>query len=294
MSIVHSIRPAGRMFAKRASLAWTLPTYGLRSLPDFLIIGGQRCGTTSLYRYVAQHPAVAPAILNKGLHYFDTNFGRGKIWYRAHFPSDPYKAFLRRRRELPRVITGEGSPYYVFHPLSPARIAAAIPEVRSILILRDPAERAYSHYQHEVARGFETLAFEEALEREEQRLAGEEQKMLDDPRYYSFSHQHHSYVARGRYLEQIQRWLRFFPRERLLILEARELFGDPDAAYRSVLRFLDLEERSLATYGKLNAHEYSSMSDRARGFLEARFEEPNRALSEFLGRDLGWNRSRTP
>src|SRR4029453_7797997 len=133
-----SVRSAGRMAAKRASLLFTVPTYGFRSLPDFMIIGGQRCGTTSLYRYLAQHPAVAPAILNKGLHYFDTNFGRGKMWYRGHFPSDPYKAFIRWRRGLPRVITGEGSPYYVFPPLAPGRIAAAVPAVRSLLVLRDP------------------------------------------------------------------------------------------------------------------------------------------------------------
>jgi hypothetical protein len=282
------------MAAKRASLLFTVPTYGFRSLPDFMIIGGQRCGTTSLYRYLAQHPAVAPAILNKGLHYFDTNFGRGKMWYRGHFPSDPYKAFIRWRRGLPRVITGEGSPYYVFHPLAPGRIAAAVPAVRSILVLRDPVSRAYSQYQHEVARGFETLAFEEALEREDERLEGEEQRMLEDPRYYSFSHQHHSYVARGRYLEQIQRWLGYFPQDRLLILEARDLFADPDAAFRAVLRFLELDELSLDSYGKLNAHSYSSMSERARGFLEERLDEPNRALAEFLGRDLGWSRSRTP
>jgi Sulfotransferase domain len=294
MSGAGSVRSAGRMAAKRASLLFTVPTYGSRSMPDFMIIGGQRCGTTSLYRYLAQHPAVAPAILNKGLHYFDTNFGRGKMWYRGHFPSDPYKAFIRWRRGLPRVITGEGSPYYVFHPLAPGRIAAAVPAVRSILVLRDPVSRAYSQYQHEVARGFETLAFEEALEREDERLEGEEQRMLEDPRYYSFSHQHHSYVARGRYLEQIQRWLGYFSQDRLLILEARDLFADPDAAFRAVLRFLELDELSLDSYGKLNAHSYSSMSERARGFLEERLDEPNRALAEFLGRDLGWSRSRTP
>jgi hypothetical protein len=293
MSVFTSFRHAARPIAKRASLIFTVPTYGLRSMPDFMIIGGQRCGTTSLYRYLAQHPGVAPAVLNKGMHYFDTNFSRGRIWYRAHLPSQPYKAFVGWRRGVPSVITGEGSPYYVFHPLAPERIANAVPGVRSILILRDPVARAQSQYQHELARGFESLPFEDALEREEERLDGEERRMLDDPGYYSFSHQHHSYVARGRYLEQIQRWLRFFPRDQLLILEAGDMFSDPDASFRAVLRFLHLEEMSLDSYGKLNAHSYSSMSERARTFLEARFQEPNRALGEFLGRDLGWSGSRT-
>jgi hypothetical protein len=292
MSMQRTLKNVARPVAKRAARLVAVPTTGMRSLPEFLIIGGQRCGTTSLYQYLARHPAVAPAALNKGIHYFDTNFDRSIRWYRSHFPTDAYKATLRLRRGVPRVITGEGTPYYVFHPLAPGRIAEALPDARSILILRDPVERAQSHYQHEVARGFETLPFEEALEREDERLAGEEERMLADPLYFSYSHQHHSYVARGKYLAQIERWLSFFPREQLLIMDAGDLFRDPDAAFRSVLRFLGLEEISLSGYAKMNAHTYSTMSGRARTFLESRFEESNRALGAFLGRDLGWSGAR--
>ena len=207
MTSERSLRSISRPIAKRASRMVTVPTSRIRSLPDFLIIGGQRCGTTSLYRYLARHPAVVSAVLNKGVHYFDTDYDKGLNWYRSHFPSDPYKALVARRRNVTRVITGEGSPYYVFHPLAAARIADVLPAVKAILILRDPVTRAHSHYTHELARGFESLSFEEALEREEERLEGEEERMKTDPSYYSFSHQHHSYVARGRYLEQIERWL---------------------------------------------------------------------------------------
>ncbi len=291
MTTGRSFRSVSRPIAKRASRMVTVPTSRIRSLPDFLIIGGQRCGTTSLYRYLARHPAVVSAVLNKGVHYFDTNYDKGPNWYRSHFPSDPYKALVARRRSVSRVITGEGSPYYAFHPLAAARIADVLPSVKAILILRDPVTRAHSHHTHELARGFESLPFEEALEREEERLAGEEERMKSDPSYYSFSHQHHSYVARGRYLEQIERWLNFFPRDQLMIVDADDLFAEPDATFRSVLRFLELEELSLDSYEKLNAHSYSSMSDQARSFLEARFEEPDRALGAFLGRDLGWSGS---
>jgi hypothetical protein len=272
----------------------TLPTATMRSLPDFLVIGAQRCGTTSLYRYLARHPAVVSAVLNKGVHYFDTNADKSLRWYRSHFPSDPYKALVARRRGVRRVVTGEASPYYIFHPLAVSRIADVLPNVKSVLVLRDPVARAHSHYTHELARGFETLSFEEAIEREEQRLQGEEERMMAEPGYYSYSHQHHSYVARGRYLEQIERWLRVFPREQLMIVDARDLFDEPDATFRSVLRFLELEESSLETYEKLNAHSYSGMTERERGFLEARFAEPNRALSGFLGRDLRWSGSPAP
>ena len=167
-----SMRTYGRRVAKRASRLVTVPTTRLRGLPDFLIIGAQRCGTTSLYRYLCAHPSVQPAVLNKGIHYFDTNHEQGTAWYRSHFPSEPYKAYLRRRRGVERVLTGEGSPYYFFHPLAPGWIAEELPEARFVVMLRDPVGRAYSQYQHEVARGFEALAFEEALEEEEERLGG--------------------------------------------------------------------------------------------------------------------------
>ncbi len=129
-------------------------------------------------------------------------------------------------------------------------------------MLRDPISRAHSHYQHEVARGFEDLSFEEALEQEDARLAGEEERMLEDHSYYSFEHQHHSYMARGMYLRQIERWRSVFAEDQLLIVDSSSFFSNPDAEYRSVLRFLELPERSLPSYEKMNAHSYDRMSPR--------------------------------
>ncbi len=282
-------RAYARRAVKNASRLYTVPTSSLRALPDFLIIGTQRGGTTSLYRYLQQHPSVLPAVLNKGIHYFDTNYQRGPRWYRSHFPTSAAKSLRRRRQGGGRVVTGEGSPYYVFHPLAPARIAELLPNGRFILMLRDPASRAYSHYQHEVARGFEGLSFEDALEQEEERLAGQEERMIADPSYYSYEHQHYSYVSRGLYLAQIRRWRGLFPREQLMILDSSDFFSNADASYREVLRFLGLAERSLPVYQKMNAHSYESMSSRAIGFLRARFREPNRALFDYLGRELPWD-----
>jgi hypothetical protein len=235
-----------------------------------------------------------PVVLNKGVHYFDTGYDHSDSWYRSHFPSDPYRGYIQRRHGVDRVITGEGSPYYVFHPLAPARIAEVLPTCRSILILRDPVERAHSQYQHEFARGFETLPFEEALQREEERLLGEEDRMIADPGYYSFSHQHHSYVARGMYRLQIERWLRYFPREQLMVIRSADLFTDPDPIVRAVERFLGIREASLPPYDKMNAHSYASMSARSRAFLESRFRDPDRELADLLGHDLGWEADRQP
>ena len=112
--------------------------------------------------------------------------------------------------------------------------------------------------------------------------------MVEDPTYYSFEHQHHSYIARGMYLRQIERWRASFPPDQLLIIDSSSFFSDPDAEYRSVLRFLGLSERSLPSYEKMNAHSYDRMSAGALALLRERFEAPNRALSERLGRTFDW------
>ncbi len=141
------------------------------------------------------------------------------------------------------MITGEGSPYYLFHPAGPARVAAAVPAARLIAMLRDPVERAYSHYQQEYARGFEDAdTFERALELEPGRLAGERERMLADPAYASRAMQHHAYVARGEYVDQLTAWRERFPAERTLVISYERFFADPETGYAEVLRFLGLPD----------------------------------------------------
>lgn len=275
--------------------AWlyTVPTANARLLPDFLIIGAERAGTTSLYRYLGRHPQVMGVTLRrKGAHYFDTNSDRSIRWYRSHFPSVLAARARARRAGMERVITGEACPYYVFHPLVPERVHALLPEVRLILMLRDPVSRAYSHYLHEVARGFEHLAFEEAIDAEAERLDGEEDRMRGEPEYHSFNHQHYSYVARGRYLEQIERWHGLFPVEQIHVIDSRAFFADPDTGYRGVLRFLGLAERSLGAYPQLNARSDGRFPPDARERLHETFAEPNRRLEEYLGRSFSWETAR--
>src|SRR5690606_26180800 len=172
-------------------------------LPSFLIVGGQRCGTTSMYRALAQHPAILKAVLHKGVHYFDTGYHHDLAWYRAHFPLRRTARAVAARTGL-QPMTFESSPYYLYHPLAAERIAADLPDVKLIVLVRDPVERAYSHHAHEVARGFEPVTdFAAALELEPMRLAGAEERLLAGG--YSRSHQHHAYLSRGRYVGHLTR-----------------------------------------------------------------------------------------
>ncbi|MBU0638918.1 MAG: sulfotransferase domain-containing protein, partial [Planctomycetes bacterium] len=154
-------------------------------MPDLLIIGAQKAGTTSLHRYLCRHPNVLGP-WSKEVHYFDIQYDKGTTWYRTHFPSWPYKCLKDIRRGR-RSLAFETSPYYLFHPCVPERVHKLLPNVKLIAILRDPVGRAYSHYHHELRLGYETLPLEEALAKEEERLAGEADKIRNTPGYESLN-----------------------------------------------------------------------------------------------------------
>jgi len=258
----------------------------MRVLPDFLIVGAQRAGSTSLFDYVCRHPRV-PAPSHKEIHFFDQNYFRGEGWYRSHFPTVLEREYLRRRHGAPPLM-GESSPYYLFHPQVPGRVRETLSEARIVVLLRNPVERAYSHYQLTRRRGHESLSFEDAIAAEPDRLAGEEERMERDPRYASVPHRFHSYVARGMYADQLERWLAVFPCDRVLVLASEELFAKPDETYGRTLAFLGLPGLRLDDYRQLNRGGYEDMAPATRELLAERFREPNQRLYDLLDRDFGW------
>lgn len=233
----RSVSPPLRRAAHVVSVTAGRMTAPLRMLPGFLIVGAQRCGTTSMYRALSTHPGVRKAVLHKGVHYFDMNYDRGIGWYRAHFP---LAVTARGWTSSGAALTFESSPYYLFHPLAAERIAADLPGVKLIVLVRDPVERAYSAYAHELARGFEIESFERAIELEAERLDGEADRVAAEPGYLSHSHQHHGYRARGEYAEQLGRLERLFGRDRIHVVDSGDFFAKPEPVYDAVLDFLGL------------------------------------------------------
>jgi hypothetical protein len=160
------------------------------------------------------------------------------------------------------------------------------------VLLRDPVERALSHYYHEVALGREPLSFEQAIEAESERTRGEEERLVREPGYFSHAWWDYTYLARGRYAEQLERWFGVFPREQLLVVASNELAAEPGQTYARVLEFLGASPHQLGSYPRLYEQRYEQMQPDTRQRLAAEFEEPNRRLYELLGRDLGWQAPR--
>jgi hypothetical protein len=228
------------------------------ALPDFVVIGGKKCGTTFFYHLLTQHPHVEPAA-SKELHFFDALFDEETVeWYRRCFPVPKWENGRR-------TITGEATPYIASRH-APERMAEVVPGAHLISLLRNPIDRAYSDFQQVVRKGREPRTFEEAV--------GDETS---------------EYLTRGVYVDQLLRWSEFFDREQMLVLKSEDFFERPTDILSRVLDFLDLpgwqpeeaEVRNRGTYTE-------NMDPATRRRLKEYFEPHNRRLYEYLGADLGW------
>jgi hypothetical protein len=287
LTLVNKARSTMRRVAWGVGDTVTRASASARTFPQYLILGAQRAGTTSLQRVLMAHPDVVGPRMKKGVHYFDMWYERGPLWYRSQFTTMASRA-RHLRRTGHALVTGEASPYYFFHPAIPGRIHELVPDVKMIALLRDPTERAMSHHKHEVRRGYEELGLAEAIEAEESRLEGESERLLADPNATSYAHQHYSYVARGQYADQIERYLELFPRDQLLILEAETFWESPLETLAEVLVFLDLRPWAPDEYPRVNATRPTTVDSGLRRLLEERFADSNARLSSLAGRSLRW------
>jgi RNase P protein component len=288
MERVSVLNRGVRTAAKRALREYGTLTAGLRAGPDFVVIGAKRGGTTSLYNYLLEHPAIRPLFPSrqriKGVHYFDSNYRRGDRWYRSHFPIATYRGDHRAEH----AIVGEASPYYLFHPLAAERLAAAYADVKIIMLLRDPVERAYSHYKERVRNGGEPLSFADAIMAEPDRLRGEAERIVIQPGYLSIAHENHSYLAQGRYLDMLPRWFGLFRPDQFYIGASEDFYADPQSVVTDVWEFLGLAPALLASRKRYNYHDAADLDPALRARLRSEFEAHNHALQELLHRRLPW------
>jgi hypothetical protein len=244
-----------------------------------------------LHNYLLGHPGVLglfPQVRGKkSTDYFFASNERSDAWYRSHFHTGTYRSRLERRLGY-RPLGGEASPYYMWDPRIAARISSAIPDVKAIMLLRDPVERAWSHYWERRVNKVEPLSFPDALEAEDDRTAGELERMVDDPGYHSDPYDFYTYRQRGIYLPQIENWLAHFPAEQLLILVSEEMYADPQASFDRVCRFLGLPESPLGPQRQYNSSSDGGIDTASRKRLAEAFAAPNAELEQFLGRRLDW------
>lgn len=265
------------------------PTRRARMLPGFLIVGAERCGTTSMFHVLRQHPAMFSGTLpRKEMHYFDHKHDLGLGWYQCHFPLIPRARLAARRAGNP--VAFEATANYMFHPLAPERIHRDLPGVRLLVMVRDPVERAYSAYAHQVGFGYETEPFARALELEDARLQGEAERLTADPAYISFSHSHYTYRARGYYADQLEKLEHLFGRDRIHVVDVGDFFASPAPVYDRVLDFLGMPHRGYPDFTPQNARPRSPMPATVRADLAEHFRPHDERLASWLGKEPSWRR----
>lgn len=256
-------------------------------LPEFLLPGVQKSGTSSLFKYLVQHPGIRKPFV-KELHFFTRTYNPSPTTYRKYFPLHA-EHFFRTRLLHQKFITGEATPDYFFHPLSPQRIQEVVPQVKIILLFRDPVARAYSHYQHLTRYKFTDLSFQDALRKEQEVLQEEWRKVQADESYWSPQLMRYSILNRGQYITHLRYWLRFFPMEQFLILRSKDLYNQPKEVYRQVLEFLELPEWYPRKFKKYNQNPYKGLDKGLQRELQEYYRPYNKELEEFLGRKFGWD-----
>lgn len=256
---------------------WDWPFLKLRPLPTFLIAGVMKSGTTSLYYYLREHPETIHA-RKKAPHFFNKRFEKGLNWYRRQFPIVPPPLWTKN----PLVF--EASASYFTSPEAPERIARLIPRVKIAAILRSPTDRAVSHYQHNLLMGREPLSFAEAIEQE---LKGS--RVFNSTHYTTYKDFFFGYLSQGRYIEHLVHWLKFFPREALIIIRAEDYFSSPGEVFAELLEFLELSPWAPERFEVQNASpNYPNIDASMRDLLQNYFDPYNQKLYQSLGRDFEW------
>lgn len=265
-------------------------TCQIRMLPDFIIIGAMKCGTSSLYNYLTSHPYIGKA-RKKETHFFDLQFNKGLNWYRSFFPLLARKAFTKifLRHNF---ITGEATPMYILHPHAPRRIYSLLPNVKLIILLRNPVDRAYSHYnkykRHLIKLGKNYLSYEEYMINSIKKLNQGLFNFREDTKYENSFLSKESVFARGIYVNQIKRWHKYFPKEQILILKSEDLFNNSRKTLEKVFRFLTLPNWELNEYKKFGKVGYPEMDLKMKEKLYNLYKPYNQQLFQYLGLNFNW------
>ena len=258
----------------------------IRVLPDFLIIGVPRAGTTSLYNYMINHPSIKPPLW-KEIGFFNEHYTKDITWYKSHFPSVLLKYYIEKLKKK-KFLTGEASPDYLFHPLAPRRIFEMIPKVKMIILLRNPIDRAWSHYWQSIRKNRETLSFEEAI-RKQMKVEQEtnREKVSQKNNYGANLNQ---YISTGIYPPRIKKYMEIFPKEQFLIIKSEDLYDNPQSVLNRISEFLDIPKWNKNNYNKYqyNSDQPKMEKDLRKQLLE--FYQPyNERLNKFLGVNFSWD-----
>ena len=274
-TIKDSLSSSYHRFVKRGLSGITASS---RVLPDFIISGTVRSGTTSLYYNICEHPSVLPASYDE-IGFFDSNYHLGINWYRSMFPTE--KEMKQVKKETNFAITGEDTPFYFWKKEAAERIFQDIPNSKIIIIFRNPVDRAYSNYNLGIRKKTESLSFEDAID--------EEMNFLKTHSFRDAVDRRRSYLSKGLYENQIKIWLDNFPREQIHILCTEDMKKNPKESLLKIFQFLGIPNYTLKNPQKQKSAEYKKMNDKTRERLLTFYKPYNQKFFETIQEKFDWD-----
>ena len=273
--IRNSLSSSYHRFVKRGLSGITASS---RVLPDFIISGTVRSGTTSLYYNICEHPSVLPASYDE-IGFFDSNYHLGINWYRSMFPTE--KEMKRVKKETDFAITGEDTPFYFWKQEAAERIFKNIPDSKIIIIFRNPVDRAYSNYHLGIRKKTEKLSFEDAID--------DEMEFLENHSFRESVDRKRSYLSKGFYDEQIKIWFNIFPKDQIHILSTEYMQKDPKESLLKIFRFLQIPDYTLKNPQKQKVAEYKKMNDKTRERLLNFYKTHNEKFFQTIQERFDWD-----
>jgi hypothetical protein len=261
-------------------------TSSFRTLPNFFVIGGVRCGTTSLYHYLGQHNCIKQAMYDE-LGYFDDNFHLGLNWYRSLFPTK----FIQKKIEskYKKFLTYDVTPFYIYNPLVVDRIFKFSPNAKIIAVLRNPIDRAYSNFNNRIQdEGDTETTFEEIVYSEIEKIKNN--KNNKENNVFLVNEFYELLLARGFYAKQLEFWFKKFPRKNMLLISSEELAVNTDKTISEIFEFLEVPDQKINDLTKQNKIKYPKMKDSTREILINFFKPHNEKLFEILGSKFDWDK----
>jgi len=260
-----------------------------RLLPNFIIIGFQKCGTTTLFDNLIKSPNIGMSS-KKEVHFFDFSYWRGISWYRAQFPLKITKLNFEEKNKEPYLVV-DASPLYIFHPQVPQRVKKVLPNAKLIVIMRNPVDMAYSHYQHYKRRNLEKMSFEEVIDDDERRFETIMKRFQNDEiRDYNVKKIAFPYISMAIYVKYIKNWLNVFPKNQFLFLQTEELNQNIEMEFRKIYDFIEIPSFNFKYVGKSNVGNYQPMKSSTRERLLKFYKPFNQELENILETKFQWEK----
>ena len=257
----------------------------IRVIPDFLVIGAKRCGTTSLYQHLPEHPCISKSP-HDNMGFFNDNFHLGVNWYKSFFPT----IFTRNKikSEFGNFLAFDVTTTYMEEESTANNVYQIKPNMKIIVILRNPVDRAYSQYHLSVRQTAERRSFEDVVEENMNRLNKESHEHYEIKPKFSVEEDNH--LKKGLYALQLRYWLKIFPRENILIVSTEEFESNQQIIYNKIFEFLNISKFEVKNTKKMQKGNYPPIKSETRNLLLDYFRPHNHELFELINMEFDWDK----